>query len=171
MLLRTRLIVPVVALVGALAFAFNSFLIYRQYAEDRDQLVQDATVVGGLQAAAVAPSVWDLDNARVKEILHGLTAYPDFVSAEITDAAGKQIAREGNPEHTGVTAGPSGGHCADGSRQEAGHRPSCHENFGAKCRYRNLAAYLDRHCGFRGADDPVHRRSLDRRAARHVPTA
>ena len=118
MLLRTRLIVPVVALVGALAFAFNSFLIYRQYAEDRDQLVQDATVVGGLQAAAVAPSVWDLDNARVKEILHGLTAYPDFVSAEITDAAGKQIAREGNPDTPGSLQVP----VADIVRMEAGKK-------------------------------------------------
>jgi methyl-accepting chemotaxis protein len=97
MLLRTRLIVPVLALVGLLAFAFSAFLIYRQYVEDRDQLVRDATVVAQLQASGVAPSVWDLDNARVKEILHGLTAYPDFVSGEITDADGKQIAREGNP--------------------------------------------------------------------------
>lgn len=85
------------ALVGLLAFAFSAFLIYRQYVEDRDQLVRDATVVAQLQASGVAPSVWDLDNARVKEILHGLTAYPDFVSGEITDADGKQIAREGNP--------------------------------------------------------------------------
>lgn len=98
MLLRTRLIVPVIALVGSLTFAFCSFLIYRQYAEDRGQLVQDATIVAQLQASAVAPSVWDLDNARVKEILHGLAAYPDFVSAEISDASGKQIAREGNPD-------------------------------------------------------------------------
>src|SRR6516165_7673128 len=98
MRLRTRLIVPVVALVGLLTFAFFSFLIIRQYLEDRDQLVQDAAIVAQLQAAAVAPSVWDLDNARVKEILHGLAAYPDFASAEITDASGKQIAREGNPD-------------------------------------------------------------------------
>ena len=100
MLLRMKLIVPVMALVGSLTFAFFSFLIIRQYVEDRDQLARDATIVAQLQATAVAPSVWDLDNARVKEILHGLAAYPDFVSAEITDAAG--IAREGNAEATSL---------------------------------------------------------------------
>ena len=102
MLLRMKLIVPVMALVGSLTFAFFSFLIIRQYVEDRDQLARDATIVAQLQATAVAPSVWDLDNARVKEILHGLAAYPDFVSAEITDVAGKQIAREGNAEATSL---------------------------------------------------------------------
>ena len=102
MLLRMKLIVPVMALVGLLTFAFFSFLIIRQYVEDRDQLARDATIVAQLQATAVAPSVWDLDNARIKEILHGLAAYPDFVSAEITDAAGKQIAREGNAEATSL---------------------------------------------------------------------
>ena len=102
MLPRMKLIVPVMALVGSLTFAFFSFLIIRQYVEDRDQLARDATIVAQLQATAVAPSVWDLDNARVKEILHGLAAYPDFVSAEITDVAGKQIAREGNAEATSL---------------------------------------------------------------------
>ena len=118
MLLRTKLIVPVLALVGSLAFAFNTFLIYRQYTEDRDQLVQDATIVAELQAATVAPSVWDLDNARVKEILHALAAYPDFVSAEITDAAGKQLAREGNPDTPGALQIP----VADITRMEAGKK-------------------------------------------------
>jgi methyl-accepting chemotaxis protein len=118
MLLRTRLIVPVVALVGLLAFAFNTFIIYRQYAEDRDQLVQDAIVVAQLQAGAVAPSVWDLDNARVKEILHGLAGYPDFVSGEITDAEGKQIAREGNPDAPGSLQVPA----AEIVRMEAGKK-------------------------------------------------
>jgi methyl-accepting chemotaxis protein len=118
MLLRTRLIVPVLALVGLLAFAFSTFLIYRQYMEDRSQLVQDATVVAQLQASAVAPSVWDLDNARVKEILHGLTAYPDFVSAEITDTEGKQIAREGNLDTPSSLQLPT----VDIARTEAGKK-------------------------------------------------
>src|SRR5579872_1544581 len=96
MLLRTRLIVPVIALVGVLTFTFCAFLIYRQYAEDRAQLEQDAKIVAQLQASALAPSVWDLDNARIKEILHGLAAYPDFASAEVTDTSGKELAREGN---------------------------------------------------------------------------
>jgi len=94
MLLRTRLIAPVIALVGLLTFMFCSFLIYRQYVEDRDQLVQDAAIVAQLQATALGPSVWDLDNARVKEILHGLTMYPDFASAEVLDSSGKELARE-----------------------------------------------------------------------------
>ena len=94
MLLRTRLIMPVITLVGFLTFAFSSFLIYRQYAEDRGQLEQNATIVAQLQASALAPSVWDLDNARVKEILHGLSVYPDFASAEVVDTAGKEIARD-----------------------------------------------------------------------------
>jgi len=98
MLLRTRLILPVMALVAFLAFAFCSFLIYRQYVEARKQLEQDATIVAQLQASALAPSVWDLDSPRIKEILHGLTAYPAFVSAEILDVAGKVLAHEGNPE-------------------------------------------------------------------------
>jgi uncharacterized membrane protein affecting hemolysin expression len=98
MLLRTRLIVPVIALVGFLAFAFCSFLIYRQYVEARKQLEQDATIVAQLQASALAPSVWDLDSPRIKEILHGLAVYPAFVSAEILDAAGKRLAREGDPD-------------------------------------------------------------------------
>ena len=118
MLLRMKLIVPVMVLVGSLAFAFNTFVIYRQYAEDRDQLVQDATVVAQLQAGAVAPSVGDLDNARVKEILHGLAAYPDFVSGEITDAEGKQIAREGNPDTPGSLQVP----VTDIVRTEAGKK-------------------------------------------------
>jgi methyl-accepting chemotaxis protein len=118
MLLRSRLIVPVLALVGVLAFAFSAFLIYRQYMEDRGQLVQDATVVAQLQASAVAPSVWDLDHARVREILHGLTAYPDFVSAEITDAEGKQIAREGNPDTPSSLQLPK----VDIARTEAGKK-------------------------------------------------
>src|SRR6202007_1635374 len=113
-----KLIVPVMVLVGSLAFAFNTFVIYRQYAEDRDQLVQDATVVAQLQAGAVAPSVWDLDNARVKEILHGLASYPDFVSGEITDAEGKQIAREGNPDAPGSLQVPA----AEIVRMEAGKK-------------------------------------------------
>jgi methyl-accepting chemotaxis protein len=116
MLLRTRLIVPVMALVGSLTFAFCSFLIYRQYVEDRDQLQQDAAIVAQLQASALAPSVWDLDYARVKEILHGLTAYPDFVSAEVSDAAGKQIAREGDPDKPAPLQIP----LADIVRTEAG---------------------------------------------------
>ena len=97
MLLRTKLIVPVIALVGLLTFAFYSFLIYRQYAEDRAQLEQDASIVAQLQASALAPSVWDLDNARIKEILHGLTIYPDFASAEVVDSSGKELARDAKP--------------------------------------------------------------------------
>ena len=54
MLLRMKLIVPVMALVGSLTFAFFSFLIIRQYVEDRDQLARDATIVAQLQATAVA---------------------------------------------------------------------------------------------------------------------
>ena len=116
MLLRTRLIVPVMALVGFLAFAFCSFLIYRQYVEARKQLEQDATIVAQLQASAVAPSVWDFDNPRIKEILHGLTAYPAFVSAEILDAAGKKLAREGDPDTPSSLQVPT----ADIVRSESG---------------------------------------------------
>src|SRR5581483_12308745 len=94
MLLRTKLIAPVIALVGFLTFAFCSFLIYRQYVEDRAQLEQDARIVAQLQATALAPSVWDLDNARIKEILHGVSAYPDFVSAEVVAPSGKELARD-----------------------------------------------------------------------------
>jgi hypothetical protein len=83
---------------GFLTFTFCSFLIYRQYAEDRNQLEQDAKIVAQLQASALAPSVWDLDNARIKEILHGLSAYPAFASAEILDASGKELARAGSAE-------------------------------------------------------------------------
>src|SRR3569832_1813195 len=93
MLLRTRLIMPVITLVGFLTFAFSSFLIYRQYSEDRGQLEQDAKIVAQLQASALAPSVWDLDNARIKEILHGLAVYPDVASAEVTDTSGLELAR------------------------------------------------------------------------------
>src|SRR4051794_12370080 len=95
MLLRMRLILPVMALVGLLTFAFCAFLIYRQYVEARAQLEQDATIVTQLQASALAPSVWDLDSPRIKEILHGLAAYPAFVSGEVLDAGGKTLAREG----------------------------------------------------------------------------
>jgi methyl-accepting chemotaxis protein len=94
MLLRTKLIVPVIALVGFLVAAVCSFLIYRQYVEDRSQLEQDARIVAQLQATALAPSVWDLDNGRIKEILHGLNIYPDFASAEVLDTSGKELARE-----------------------------------------------------------------------------
>ena len=62
--------------------------------------------------------MWDLDNARVKEILHGLAAYPDFVSGEITDAEGKQIAREGNPDAPGSLQVP----VTDIVRTEAGKK-------------------------------------------------
>lgn len=88
---------PVITLVGLLTFAFSSFLIYRQYTGDRGQLEQDAKIVAQLQASALAPSVWDLDNARVKEILHGMTAYPDFASAEVVDTSGKELARDAKP--------------------------------------------------------------------------
>jgi hypothetical protein len=81
MLLRTKLIAPVIALVGLLTLAFCSFLIYRQYVEDRTRLEQDALIVAQLQATALAPSVWDLDNARIKEILHGLTFYSPMMRA------------------------------------------------------------------------------------------
>jgi len=97
MLLRTKLIVPVIALVGPLTLVSSSFLIYRQYVEDRTQLEQDGSIIAQLQATALAPSVWDLDNARIKEILHGLTVYPDFASAEVMDASGKELARETKP--------------------------------------------------------------------------
>ena len=116
MLLRTRLIVPVMALVGLLAFAFCSFLIYRQYVEARTQLEQDAATVAQLQASALAPSVWDLDNPRIKEILHGLAAYPAFVSAEVLDVAGKKLAVEGNPDAPSSPQIPT----ADIVRSEAG---------------------------------------------------
>jgi methyl-accepting chemotaxis protein len=116
MLLRTRLIVPVMALVGFLALAFCSFLIYRQYVEARDQLEQDARVVAQLQASALAPSVWDLDNARIKEILHGLTAYPAFASAEVLDTSGKELAREGSTEAPSLLQLP----IVDIARTEAG---------------------------------------------------
>src|SRR3569832_466355 len=98
MLLRTRLIMPVITLVGFLTFAFSSFLIYRQYSEDRGQLEQDAKIAAQLQASALAPSGWDLDNARIKEILHGLAVYPDFASAEVTDTSGKELARHAKPD-------------------------------------------------------------------------
>jgi len=100
MLLRTKLIVPVIALVGLLTLVSSSFLIYRQYVEDRTQLEQDGLIIAQLQATALAPSVWDLDNARIKEILHGLTVYPDFASAEVMDASGKELARETKPNAT-----------------------------------------------------------------------
>jgi methyl-accepting chemotaxis protein len=116
MLLRTRLIVPVMALVGFLALAFCSFLIYRQYVEARGQLEQDATIVAQLQASAIAPSIWDLDSPRIKEILHGLAAYPAFVSAEVLDAAGKELAREGNPDTPSSLQIPT----ADVVRSDAG---------------------------------------------------
>jgi methyl-accepting chemotaxis protein len=116
MLLRTRLIVPVMALVGFLAFAFCSFLIYRQYVEARAQLEQDATIVAQLQASALAPSVWDLDSPRIKEILHGLAAYPAFVSAEVLDGAGKKLASEGNENAPSSLRTPT----ADIVRSEAG---------------------------------------------------
>jgi methyl-accepting chemotaxis protein len=116
MLLRTRLIVPVIALVGFLTFTFCSFLIYRQYAEDRSQLEQDAKIVAQLQASALAPSVWDLDNARIKEILHGLSAYPAFASAEILDASGKELARTSSAETSSTLQLPP----VDIARTEAG---------------------------------------------------
>jgi methyl-accepting chemotaxis protein len=107
--------VPVMALVGFLAFAFCSFLIYRQYVEARTQLEQDAKIVAQLQASALAPSIWDLDNARIKEILHGLAAYPAFASADILDASGKELAREGSAETLSMQLPP-----VDIVRTEAG---------------------------------------------------
>src|SRR3954447_10093669 len=116
MLLRMRLILPVMALVGVLTFAFCAFLIYRQYAEARAQLEQDATIVAQLQASALAPSVWDLDGPRIKEILHGVAAYPAFVSAEVLDGSGKLLAREGSAEQPASLQLPS----ADIVRSEKG---------------------------------------------------
>jgi methyl-accepting chemotaxis protein len=116
MLLRMRLIVPVISLVGSLAFAFCSFLIYRQYVEAQTQLERDATIVAQLQGSALAPSVWDLDSPRIKEILHGLAAYPAFVSAEVLDGAGKKLAGEGTDDVPSSLIIPA----ADIVRSEAG---------------------------------------------------
>ncbi len=94
MSLRTRLILPVMALVGLLMIAFCGFLISRQYEEGLAKIRQDAAVLVRLQASSLAPSVWDLDNSRITEILRGIAAYPGFVSGEVLDAAKKPLAHE-----------------------------------------------------------------------------
>jgi uncharacterized membrane protein affecting hemolysin expression len=160
MLLRTRLIVPVIVLVGLLTFTFNSFLIYRQYVEDRNQLAQDALIVAQLQASALAPSVWDLDNARVKEILRGLTIYPDFASAEVMDASGKELAREtkANVSST-LQLAP-----VDIVRTESGKTQAIGRLVMRISAQRDLGACVGQHCGFRGADGAMRGRALGRRA-------
>ena len=84
---------PVAGLLAVLALAFCSFQIVQQYVNDRDKLERDANTVAELQAAALAQAVWDVDARHVEEGLTGLAAYPGFVAAEVTDPAGKRVAR------------------------------------------------------------------------------
>jgi len=93
MSLRMKLIAPVSALVTVLAVIFCAFLIYQQYSVGRASLEENASTIAQLQASAIAPSVWGMDNREVESILRGLAAYPGFVSGEVTDAGGKRLAR------------------------------------------------------------------------------
>ncbi len=93
MSLQMRLVVPVAALLAALAAVFCSFLIYQQYSNGLSKLQRDAAMVAALQASALAPSVWDVDKKHIEEILNGLSGYPGFVAAEVIDPKGKRTAR------------------------------------------------------------------------------
>jgi len=124
MSLRTRLILPVMALVGLLTLAFCSFLILRQYADGLAKLRGDAAVLVKLQASGLAPSVWDLDGSRIKEVLHGITAYPGFAAGLVSDAAGKTLAQEGEPGDAGsapLSVGADILHVEGGKSQVIGH--------------------------------------------------
>jgi methyl-accepting chemotaxis protein len=98
MSLRTKLIAPVLALLGLLALIFCAFLSYQDYTAGRESMEKAASVVARLQASAVAQGLWDMDNRQVQDVLTGLSAYPGFVSGEVVDTAGKSIARIGSAD-------------------------------------------------------------------------
>jgi methyl-accepting chemotaxis protein len=93
MSLQGKLILPVAGLLAGLALAFCAFLIFQQYSNGRVKLERDAATVAQLQAAALAPAVWDVDTHRVEDVLHSLSVYPGFVAAEVGDPGGKRLAR------------------------------------------------------------------------------
>jgi methyl-accepting chemotaxis protein len=94
MSLRTKLVLPVIVLVGLLNLMFCAFLIGSQYVEGRARLEKETAIVARLLASGLAPSVWDLDTPHITKILHGLATYPGFVSGDVVDISGKRSAHE-----------------------------------------------------------------------------
>ncbi len=100
---RRLLVIAVSALVVVLVAATLLVKTFMTTERMEASLVERAALLARLQAAAVAPAVWDLDTKRIEQFLEGLSSDPDFQSAEVTDPSGKTMAKIGNATGGGIS--------------------------------------------------------------------
>src|SRR5260370_41073261 len=100
MSLQGKLILPVAGLLAGLALAFCAFLIFQQYSNGRVKLERDAATVAQLQAAALAPAVWEVDTHRGEDGWDSPSIFPRSGAA-----AGGGPRRDGPADVGGPAAG------------------------------------------------------------------
>ncbi len=98
--LQSTLILWVSACVAVLMLLSTLYSVHREKGVLEANLRTRADLVAGLQAAAMAGPMWDLDMDRVAVLTRELGNDPDFLAAKVEDVTGQRLA-----EHTTTEAG------------------------------------------------------------------
>lgn len=93
--IKTRTLVTIAVIMSLIVGIADQIELWRNQSERARGLETRGSLVGSIQADALAQPVWDLANDQVQSILAALERDPDFLSAEVTGVNKKQIATQG----------------------------------------------------------------------------
>ncbi|WP_158283966.1 HAMP domain-containing methyl-accepting chemotaxis protein [Azospirillum sp. TSO22-1] len=93
--MKTKTLIMIAVIMVAIIGIADQVEFWRNQAERSTSLETRASLVGAIQADALAQPLWDISDDQTQAILVALERDPDFLSAEVVNADKKRVAAHG----------------------------------------------------------------------------